>query len=537
MITITDLRGDKPRFAQWDVDRVLKITGAAVQPQLRFANDKLTRALVVPAEADGTDWKCRVPNFILQYAGPMAVSVFEQTEDEGRETCAVCYVVSPRVKPQDYAYEENIGYVNWVQKSEEAEELLKQMRLMLLAELPDAEAAVLSFAIDGNGDLIYTRDTSSEEPFDLELDGDVMTRNLGHVTAYAYAKAGGYTGTEAEFRALMAANVNAAAKAAEAAQSAENAAQSAAEAGHYAGVLQDQAEDAEAWAIGSRGGIPVGSTDEAWQNNAMYYEWLSRQNANRADEKAQETINYFLAHTGSPLLASSLADMTDHSKIYVVSGFAILDNLVEGHWYYWDGTAWTDSGHAYQGVGVRVDTSLSVAGVPADAKATGDAIAALSGGGGSGGGTAALEAVYPVGSIYMNVNATNPATLFGFGSWVRIQDRFLLAAGGTYAAGSTGGAASRMIQAANVPEHNHAVWMDRNIVAGGVTYYEPGVYKATGFDWTSSGGRHVLSISTHDDSSALAFLVTEPAYADSNDQQALETMPPYLTVYVWQRTA
>ena len=35
---------------------------------------------------------------------------------------------------------------------------------------------------------------------------------------------------------------------------------------------------------------------------------------------------------------------------------------------------------------------------------------------------------YPVGSIYMSVNSTDPSTLFG-GSWEQIQDRFLLASG------------------------------------------------------------------------------------------------------------
>lgn len=44
---------------------------------------------------------------------------------------------------------------------------------------------------------------------------------------------------------------------------------------------------------------------------------------------------------------------------------------------------------------------------------------------------------YPIGSIYMSVNSTDPGTLFG-GTWTRIQGRFLLAAGDGYAAGSTG---------------------------------------------------------------------------------------------------
>ena len=39
----------------------------------------------------------------------------------------------------------------------------------------------------------------------------------------------------------------------------------------------------------------------------------------------------------------------------------------------------------------------------------------------------------------MNVSSVSPQTLFG-GTWDKIQDKFLLAAGTTYSAGSTGGA-------------------------------------------------------------------------------------------------
>lgn len=51
------------------------------------------------------------------------------------------------------------------------------------------------------------------------------------------------------------------------------------------------------------------------------------------------------------------------------------------------------------------------------------------------------QTIYPVGSIYVSTNSTNPETLFG-GTWARIQDTFLLMAGSTYAAGTTGGSAT-----------------------------------------------------------------------------------------------
>ena len=63
---------------------------------------------------------------------------------------------------------------------------------------------------------------------------------------------------------------------------------------------------------------------------------------------------------------------------------------------------------------------------------------------------------YPVGSIYMSVNSTSPATLFG-GTWEQIQDVFLLAAGSTYTAGDTGGSASHTLIVDELPSHVHTV--------------------------------------------------------------------------------
>ena len=52
------------------------------------------------------------------------------------------------------------------------------------------------------------------------------------------------------------------------------------------------------------------------------------------------------------------------------------------------------------------------------------------------------EVIYPVGAIYISTVSTNPADLFGFGTWEQIKDVFLLSAGTTYTAGSTGGEAT-----------------------------------------------------------------------------------------------
>lgn len=74
-----------------------------------------------------------------------------------------------------------------------------------------------------------------------------------------------------------------------------------------------------------------------------------------------ETVD--LPPYGSPLKADAIAQMTDTDKVYVLT--------TDGHWYYYNGTAWTDGG-VYNAVEVVTDKTLTVADTAADAKATGD---------------------------------------------------------------------------------------------------------------------------------------------------------------------
>jgi hypothetical protein len=122
--------------------------------------------------------------------------------------------------------------------------------------------------------------------------------------------------------------------------------------------------------------------------------------------------------------------------------------------------------------------------------------------------------VYPVGSIYMSVNSTSPSSLFG-GTWVQIQDTFLLACGNTYSAGSTGGEASHTLTINEIPSHAHTT------TAQGHSAREAGyVYRTSGenFDIVSAG-----------------FAVETPGSVGGG--QAHNNLPPYLAIYVWKRTA
>lgn len=124
-----------------------------------------------------------------------------------------------------------------------------------------------------------------------------------------------------------------------------------------------------------------------------------------------------------------------------------------------------------------------------------------------------LEAVYPIGSIYMSVNSTSPATLFG-GTWKAIQGKFLLGAyGNTYKAGSTGGEATHTLTTSEMPSHNHAVYYPN---AGADDHSAPGNYP----DGPSDSTYYAVGSYT----------------SSAGGGKAHNNMPPYLAVYIWKRT-
>lgn len=87
-----------------------------------------------------------------------------------------------------------------------------------------------------------------------------------------------------------------------------------------------------------------------------------------ADTDLSNQIAALQGAVGSPLVASTAAAMTDHSKIYVYTGSE--SGKTAGHWYYWNGSAWADGG-VYQSSGINTDATLSVSGMAADAFITG----------------------------------------------------------------------------------------------------------------------------------------------------------------------
>lgn len=134
-----------------------------------------------------------------------------------------------------------------------------------------------------------------------------------------------------------------------------------------------------------------------------------------------------------------------------------------------------------------------------------------------------IDMVYPVGAIYMSVNSTNPGNLFG-GKWEQIKDRFLLAAGDTYAAGSTGGEAQHTLTIAEMPSHSHTERLGDASNPQNINRLRRAV---------SGGGIQGVKIDATF-SASLGEDITTDFTGDSNPHN---NMPPYLTVYMWKRTA
>lgn len=146
--------------------------------------------------------------------------------------------------------------------------------------------------------------------------------------------------------------------------------------------------------------------------------------------------------------------------------------------------------------------------------------------------------IYPVGSIYMSVNSTNPGTLFG-GTWTQIQNRFLLACGSSYSAGSTGGASTVTLTVDQIPAHNHTA--STNNTGGHSHGYES--QKKRWADSPISGAGSVLA-GTGAQSNYAVWYTTDTQGAHSHTVtvdnkgggKSHNNMPPYLAVYVWKRT-
>lgn len=124
--------------------------------------------------------------------------------------------------------------------------------------------------------------------------------------------------------------------------------------------------------------------------------------------------------------------------------------------------------------------------------------------------TTALEAVYPVGSVYISTVSTNPNTLFGFGTWTAFGAGKTLVgidSGDTDfdTVEETGGAKTHTLTLSEIPSHTHTV--HEHGVTGGESLAHGASWGYTSQESGAAGGGG-----------------------------AHNNLQPYIVTYMWKRT-
>lgn len=128
--------------------------------------------------------------------------------------------------------------------------------------------------------------------------------------------------------------------------------------------------------------------------------------------------------------------------------------------------------------------------------------------------------VYPIGSIYMSVNPTDPAYLFG-GSWVALKDRFLVGAGGAYGVTTEGGSTS----------HKHGSGtLGATVTMSNSSILISSIQQKDGINHKPTAK---INASTRDEYSQITDWIV-PVIGNTADTNYL---PPYYAVYMWRREA
>ncbi len=159
-----------------------------------------------------------------------------------------------------------------------------------------------------------------------------------------------------------------------------------------------------------------------------------------------------------------------------------------------------------------------------------------------------IDKIYPVGSIYMSVNSTNPGTLFG-GTWVRWGNgRALVSVNESEtefnSVEKVGGEKTHVITTAEMPSHMHSVKAQTVTTSTNGKHTHSGHSNQDIASGTSSKNRIVKG----GDNTVSGFLlengdhnhtVTIPASTSGSTGSGVghNNLPPYITCYMWKRTA
>jgi len=156
---------------------------------------------------------------------------------------------------------------------------------------------------------------------------------------------------------------------------------------------------------------------------------------------------------------------------------------------------------------------------------------------------AALSALYPVGAIYINAtSSTNPATSLGFGTWTafgagRVMVGFDSGNALFDTAEETGGSAD-----ATLPSHTHTATTDSTTISGSVSGSSNTTRFASATGVFSTSGSATQDVGTGAGTAATTLNISAPhthtlTTASAGTSGTNANYQPYITVYMWKRTA
>lgn len=150
------------------------------------------------------------------------------------------------------------------------------------------------------------------------------------------------------------------------------------------------------------------------------------------------------------------------------------------------------------------------------------------------GGMNIVQNAYPVGSIYMNAtSSTNPNTLLGFGTWVRFgEGRMVISQHGSNSrwdsAEETGGSETVTLTTSQIPSHDHFTSNSGNGF--------PNTVQANGALTVTSNSNGGAGNNDYNFFGVSAQANQSPT-SDTGGGGSHDNMPPFITVYMWKRTA
>lgn len=146
-----------------------------------------------------------------------------------------------------------------------------------------------------------------------------------------------------------------------------------------------------------------------------------------------------------------------------------------------------------------------------------------------------FDVLHPIGAIWLSNTITSPATIYGVGTWTRVQGRFLVGVdevdtdydapgevGGTktHTHADTLAVANHTLTVAEMPAHTHSIPSRGN--SGGADGYVEDADNSGAVRDTNTGSQGSNSGHNHNLTGSVA---------------TAETLPPYYATYIWRRTA